>query len=108
VAYPRWFEGGQMPIQRRLPKRGFDQPRTRSSTSVKLGRLTGAPRARPSMRRGSRAPGIIRKGGPSSCSRAGRAHGLPLTIKVDAASEAARKAVEAAGARSKRRPRRGR
>jgi len=23
---PVWFEGGQMPIQRRLPKRGFTQP----------------------------------------------------------------------------------
>lgn len=23
---PRWFEGGQMPLQRRLPKRGFNNP----------------------------------------------------------------------------------
>ncbi len=23
---PRWFEGGQMPLQRRLPKRGFNSP----------------------------------------------------------------------------------
>jgi len=23
---PRWFEGGQMPLQRRLPKRGFKKP----------------------------------------------------------------------------------
>jgi large subunit ribosomal protein L15 len=23
---PAWFEGGQMPIQRRLPKRGFNNP----------------------------------------------------------------------------------
>ena len=23
---PAWFEGGQMPLQRRLPKRGFHNP----------------------------------------------------------------------------------
>ena len=23
---PRWFEGGQMPLQRRVPKRGFNNP----------------------------------------------------------------------------------
>jgi large subunit ribosomal protein L15 len=24
--YPTWFEGGQMPLQRRIPKRGFHSP----------------------------------------------------------------------------------
>jgi len=24
--YPAWFEGGQMPLQRRIPKRGFHSP----------------------------------------------------------------------------------
>ena len=41
---PAWFEGGQMPIQRRVPKRGFNVPNRTEYREVKLsdlGRLTG-------------------------------------------------------------------
>jgi len=41
---PAWFEGGQMPIQRRVPKRGFRVPNRTEYREVKLadlGRLTG-------------------------------------------------------------------
>lgn len=33
------FEGGQMPLQRRLPKRGFNALRSRDSVSVRMGAL---------------------------------------------------------------------
>ena len=33
------FEGGQMPIQRRLPKRGFNSPMARSRAEVRLSDL---------------------------------------------------------------------
>ncbi len=33
------FEGGQMPIHMRLPKRGFNVPRPKKMTAVNLGRL---------------------------------------------------------------------
>jgi len=36
------FEGGQMPIYRRLPKRGFTKPNALSFNEVNLGRLQSA------------------------------------------------------------------
>jgi len=39
---PVWFEGGQMPIQRRLPKRGFTIRGRTEYREVKLGVLAGA------------------------------------------------------------------
>jgi len=34
-----WFEGGQMPIQRRLPKRGFTNIRREENQTVGIGQL---------------------------------------------------------------------
>lgn len=39
---PRFFEGGQMPIYRRLPKRGFKNPTRVDYAEVNLGRLQAA------------------------------------------------------------------
>jgi large subunit ribosomal protein L15 len=36
------FEGGQMPIHRRLPKRGFNKPNRRELNEVNLGRIQQA------------------------------------------------------------------
>jgi large subunit ribosomal protein L15 len=36
------FEGGQMPLHRRLPKRGFTPPKTRDLNEVNLGRIQEA------------------------------------------------------------------
>jgi large subunit ribosomal protein L15 len=36
------FEGGQMPLHRRLPKRGFNKPNRRELNEVKLGRIQQA------------------------------------------------------------------
>ena len=36
------FEGGQMPLQRRLPKRGFNKPNAREYNEVNLGRIQQA------------------------------------------------------------------
>lgn len=36
---PSWFEGGQMPIQRRLPKRGFKSLTLRFNAEVRLSDL---------------------------------------------------------------------
>src|SRR5436190_5826971 len=40
---PAWFEGGQMPIQRRLPKRGFTNIHRVEYQVVQVGRLASAP-----------------------------------------------------------------
>ena len=39
---PRYFEGGQMPIYRRLPKRGFKNPSRADYVVVNTGRLQAA------------------------------------------------------------------
>src|SRR6478752_5727512 len=36
------FEGGQMPLHRRLPKRGFNKPNARELNEVNLGRIQEA------------------------------------------------------------------
>jgi large subunit ribosomal protein L15 len=38
---PAWFEGGQMPIQRRLPKRGFKNPVRTEYEIVNLADIAG-------------------------------------------------------------------
>src|ERR1041384_133700 len=50
---PVWFEGGQMPIQRRLPKRGFTNPTRVEYNVVQVGGVAGGapgPRAAPAGR----------------------------------------------------------
>lgn len=37
--YPTWFEGGQMPLQRRIPKRGFHSPFKTVYQVINLGTL---------------------------------------------------------------------
>ena len=39
---PRYFEGGQMPIYRRVPKRGFQNPTRVEYAEVNIGRLQKA------------------------------------------------------------------
>ncbi len=79
---PAWFEGGQMPLQRRLPKRGFKNPGRVEYQVVNSAWL--------------RAQRIVRRRGPIKLLAGGEIK-VALTIKVDAASATARKAVEAAG-----------
>src|SRR6059036_3351391 len=40
---PAWFEGGQLPVQRRLPKRGFKNPTRVEYQVVNVGRLAATP-----------------------------------------------------------------
>ena len=39
---PAWFEGGQMPLARRLPKRGFKNPFRVTYEAINVGRLLEA------------------------------------------------------------------
>lgn len=94
---PVWFEGGQMPIQRRVPKRGFKNPDRVEYNVVSLGRLAAAPAGAVVDSAWLRQQRIVRRPGPIKLLAGGDAPKVSLTVKVDAASEAARKAVEAAG-----------
>jgi len=93
---PVWFEGGQMPIQRRLPKRGFVNPTRVEYHVVQVGRLAGAPAGTTIDREWLKSARIVRTRGPIKL-LAGGELSVALTIQVDAVSETARKAVEAAG-----------
>ncbi len=93
---PAWFEGGQMPLQRRLPKRGFKNPTRVEYQVVNLAQLAGAPAGAVVNREWLKAQRLIRRPGPIKLLGGGAAP-ASLTVQVEAASATARKAVEAAG-----------
>ena len=93
---PVWFEGGQMPIQRRLPKRGFTNPTRVEYQVVAVGRLAVAAAGTTVDTAWLKAQRLIRRSGPVKLLAGGELK-VALTVKVDAASDAARQAVEAAG-----------
>ena len=96
---PPWFEGGQMPLQRRVPKRGFTNIFKKSYAVVNLRDLERFP---PDSEIG---PEAFLKSGLVKNLRAGiklLAKGTltrPLTIRVHFASASAVRSVEAAGGR---------
>jgi large subunit ribosomal protein L15 len=93
---PVWFEGGQMPLQRRLPKRGFTNPTRVEYQVVAVGRLAVAAAGTTVDTAWLKAQRLIRRSGPVKLLAGGELK-VALTVKVDAASEAARLAVQAAG-----------
>ncbi len=58
-----WFEGGQMPLQRRLPKRGFNNIFKTHYEIVNLGQLDKVPKDQPITADVLRKQGLIRKTG---------------------------------------------
>jgi large subunit ribosomal protein L15 len=93
---PVWFEGGQMPLQRRTPKRGFKNPGRVEYQVVQVGRLTGATAGATVDRAWLKGAGIVRRPGPIKLLAGGELT-TAVTVKVEAASEGARKMIEAAG-----------
>ncbi|MFB3886858.1 MAG: 50S ribosomal protein L15 [Thermodesulfobacteriota bacterium] len=92
------FEGGQMPLQRRLPKRGFRHPSKKQYTVIHVGDLNRFPRDTVV------APELLlqsgfrqKEDGFKLLSDGELQH--PLTIRVHQASKAAFKKVEAASGR---------
>ncbi|HEY5998860.1 MAG TPA: 50S ribosomal protein L15 [bacterium] len=91
------FEGGQMPLQRRLPKRGFHNPFRTAYEVVNIGQLAGfeggaevdpaALRAKRLVRRGDAPVKVLADGELSAA----------LKVRAHAVSAAARKKIEAAG-----------
>ncbi|MDL2260297.1 50S ribosomal protein L15 [Deltaproteobacteria bacterium OttesenSCG-928-K17] len=91
------FEGGQMPLQRRLPKRGFTNLFKKTYALVNLGSLKAFEAGSVIDAQALVAAGLIRK---DSLPVKLLAKGLidrPLTIKVQAASEKAAAMVKEAG-----------
>ncbi len=93
------FEGGQMPLQRRLPKRGFFNPSRKPVSIVHLGDLNRFERdtvVDPELMFRS---GLIRKKGELVKLLSDGEIQHPLIIRVHQASQVALKKVEAASGR---------
>jgi large subunit ribosomal protein L15 len=93
---PAWFEGGQMPIQRRLPKRGFINPTRVEYNVVNVGQLAEAAAGTVVDAAWLKGQRILRRPGLIKLLAGGEVK-VALTVKVDAASAAAKKAIETAG-----------
>jgi large subunit ribosomal protein L15 len=95
----RGFEGGQMPIQQRLPKRGFKNPNRKAFVAVNLDYLQ---ELSDKFDLKEVSPAILKEMGVIKSSAIIKLLGRgelknALKITVNAASESAVKAVEAAG-----------
>jgi len=93
------FEGGQMPLQRRLPKRGFRAPFRKRFTILHLKDLNRFPKdtvVEPDLLFQS---GLLRKKGEAVKLLSDGELEHPLTIRVHRASKAALQKVEAASGR---------
>ena len=95
---PARFEGGQMPIQRRLPKRGFKNAGRVEYQVFNTGQLATVAANTVVDRAWLKQQGLVRRKGPVKLLAQGEIT-VALTVKVDAASAAAVRAIEAAGGR---------
>ncbi|MBI4364510.1 MAG: 50S ribosomal protein L15 [Candidatus Latescibacteria bacterium] len=93
----RWFEGGQMPIQRRLPKRGFRHIQKISFQVVNVASLERFSEGEAVNRESLKAKRLIDRGNrPVKLLAEGEVKSA-YRITVDAVSAAARAKIEAAG-----------
>jgi len=91
------FEGGQMPLHRRLPKRGFTNIFRQEYQEVNIGRLAGFEAGTTVDPRLMRDSGLIAKWTGRVKVLGNGEIGVSLTVVADAFSKKAREAIEAAG-----------
>lgn len=95
---PPGYEGGQMPLQRRLPKRGFHNPFRREFSVVNLGQLEARFDAGTVIDGAAlQARGLVRSQNRPIKILAGGALTKALTVKADKFSAAAVQRLQAAG-----------
>ena len=95
------FEGGQMPLQRRLPKRGFTNIFKTEYSIMNVGRLEGAFEAGDTIDTEALiAKGLLKKKGlPLKVLAVGELKAA-LTVKANVFSKAAKTEIEAAGGKA--------
>jgi len=94
---PFWFEGGQMPLARRLPKRGFFNPHRVSYQIVNVGTLSAFEAGSTVDVEALLAHGLIRRTGGGVKILAQGEVPKRLTVKVQRVSASAREKIEEAG-----------
>lgn len=94
---PAWFEGGQMPLQRRVPKRGFKNPFRTEYEIVNVGQLN-------KMTEDEITPEILHANGMIDGGNGNPVKVLAdgeitrkITVRAHKVSESARAKIEAAG-----------
>ncbi len=92
------FEGGQMPLQRRIPKRGFTNIFKKEYAVVNLRDLASFGENSTVDAHALKVAGLIKGEGAVKVLGQGEI-GHPLTLKVTAISRSAREKIEAAGGR---------
>ena len=93
------FEGGQMPLQRRLPKRGFHNPFRTAYEVVNVGQLEAFEAGAEVTPETLRARRLLRRGDVLLKVLADGTLTRGLTVRAHAVSAAARQKIEAAGGR---------
>ena len=94
------FEGGQMPLQRRIPKRGFKNPSRKEWSVVNLRDLSAFPDGAVVDVEGMKSSGLVKKVGFGVKILGEGDISRPLTVRAQAFSFSARKKIEAAGGKA--------
>ncbi|PIQ96439.1 MAG: 50S ribosomal protein L15 [Nitrospinae bacterium CG11_big_fil_rev_8_21_14_0_20_56_8] len=94
-----WFEGGQMPLQRRLPKRGFTNIFKEHFEIVNLGQLARIQGVDPISPEVMKANGLIRKTGNVKVLGDGD-WSAAVTIQAQKFSQSASKKIEQSGGKA--------
>jgi large subunit ribosomal protein L15 len=94
------FEGGQMPLQRRLPKRGFKNPSRKEWSVINLRDLSAFPDGAVVDVEGMKSSGLVKKVGFGVKILGEGEISRPLTVRAQAFSLSARKKIEAAGGKA--------
>ena len=91
------FEGGQMPLSRRLPKRGFRNPFRRSIVTINIDQLKSFPEGSVIDRDALLEAGLVKRIGDGIKVLGKGNIEYPISVKVDMISRGAKDKIEAAG-----------
>jgi large subunit ribosomal protein L15 len=94
---PVWFEGGQMPLQRRLPKRGFNNLFRKSYQVINLSDIERIGKRESLDPKTMAELGLIRKAGQPVKVLGDGKLSFAVNVSANAFSAKAREAIEAAG-----------
>ncbi|MGZ3596399.1 MAG: 50S ribosomal protein L15, partial [Syntrophales bacterium] len=91
------FEGGQMPLSRRLPKRGFRNPFRRNIVIINIDQLKRFPEGSVVDKTSLLEAGLVKRTGDGIKVLGKGNIEYPISVKVDMISRAAKDKIEAAG-----------
>lgn len=94
------FEGGQMPLQRRIPKRGFNNIFAKEIVAINVGKLNAFDEGTVVDAQALINAGIIKKSFDGIKVIGNGKLDKKLTVKVDAYSESAKQKIEAVGGKA--------